>query len=138
ITAERAESDAASRWPLAVAEAHPFVIHHDNLAVTFNGRPLGREIERHYVDALGEDVRPHVEFGPVGQREDTQCFARRQVAIVEMPQLRPLSFWLPAMARAAHRENAFLRARALLVAARATNREIVPTFGQGLLQSVGL
>ena len=36
----------------------------------------GGEIQRHHVDALGQDVGPHVELGPVGQREDAQRLAR--------------------------------------------------------------
>ena len=84
------------------------------------------------------DVGPHVEFGPVGQREHAQRLAGRQIAVVEVPEFRPLPLRVPAMAGAAHREHPLLGARTFLVAPRAADRHVVFAFGQRLLQRVGL
>ena len=62
----------------------------------------------------------------------------RMKRVVVVPQLRALVLRIPAMLRVAEGEDALLRARLLLVAARATDRGIERVLVQRLLQRLGL
>src|SRR3546814_4166337 len=54
---------------LAGQEAEAVVIDHDQHAVPLDHRAFGGEIERHDGDVLGQNVVPHVELGPIRERE---------------------------------------------------------------------
>jgi hypothetical protein len=47
---------------------------------------------------LEVDVLPHVELGPVGQREHADALARVDLAVVEVPQLGALVLRVPLLA----------------------------------------
>src|SRR6185369_17896276 len=80
--------------------------------------------ERDDRDVLDLDVLPDVELGPVREREDADALARADPAVQQMPQLRPLVLRIPLSLGVAQREDAFLRARPLLVAAGSAERRI--------------
>ena len=82
-------------------------------------RTLGGEIEGNHVELLQRDVAPHVAFGPIRQREDAHRLALAEASVQQLPHLGPLAARLPAMARGAEGEHAFLGAGGFLVAARA-------------------
>ena len=93
-------------------------------AVALHRRPLRREIERHDLDPLAQDVLPDVELGPVGQREDAHALALVLARIVERPQLGPLALRVPAVVAVAEAEDPLLGAALLLVAPRAAERRV--------------
>ena len=101
-------------------------------------RPRRREIERHHRNFLLLDVAPDIKFGPIGERKNADRFARRNAAIVEVPQFRPLVFRIPDVVGGAEGEHAFLGAASFLVAAGAAERGIEPVLRQRLLQRFGL
>src|SRR6188472_1205036 len=85
---------------------------------------LVREINRRKLEPLAGDVLPHVELGPVRDREDTHLLALADAAVVEVPELRALGARVPLAEVVAKGEDPLLRARALLVAARAADRGV--------------
>src|SRR4029077_15228275 len=62
------------------------------------------------------DVLPHVELGPVGDREDAHLLALADLAVVEIPELGPLGAGIPLAEVVTEREDPLLRAGALFVA----------------------
>ena len=90
---------------------------HDDLTL------LG-EVERHDRNLLGVDVVPHVDLGPVGEREHADALAGIEAAVQQVPELRALALRVPLALVVAQREDAFLRARPLLVAPRAAERRV--------------
>ena len=85
---------------------------------------LVREVDRRQLELLARDVLPHVELGPVGDREHAHVLAAADAPVVEVPQLGPLAARVPLAEVVAEREDALLRAGALLVAARAAERGV--------------
>ena len=83
-------------------------------------------------------VEPHVELGPVRQREDADGLALLHAAIVDVPELGALVLRVPLVAGIAEAEDALLRAALLLVAARAAECCVVAAFRERLLQGLGL
>ena len=78
-------------------ERHAAVVDHDHLAVAPHDRPHGGEIERHDRYVLDVDILPHVELGPVRQREHADRFALVLAGVVEVPQLGTLVLRVPAV-----------------------------------------
>src|SRR2546429_3284562 len=96
------------------------------------------EVHRRHLEALGEDVLPDVELGPVGQREDADVLAAADAPVVDVPQLGALVARVPAAEVVAEREDALLGPRALLVAARAAERGVEPVLLDRVEQRYGL
>ena len=69
-------------------------------------------------------VLPHVELGPVREREHAHVLAGLDEAVVEVPQLGPLGLGVPLAEVVAEREDALLGPGALLVAAGAAERRL--------------
>src|SRR5205085_2207029 len=65
-------------------------------------------------------------------------FSRLDPRIVKRPELRPLVLWIPAVARRAEGEDAFLGAALFLVAASPAESGIVAAGIERLLQRLGL
>ncbi len=65
-------------------------------------------------------------LGPVGQREHADVLAGPVLAVVEVPQLRPLVARVPLAELVAEAEHALLGARLLLVPARAAEHGVEP------------
>src|SRR5262249_48336118 len=112
-------------------------------AVATDDRARRRKIEWNDWNPLLVDIEPHLELGPVGERENAQALALALAAVVEPPRLRALALGVPAMLRVAQREHALLGTRALLVAARTAKGSIeavqVERLAQGLrLHHVGV
>ena len=95
-------------------------------------------VERRHLEPLGEDVLPHVELGPVGDREHADVLAAADPAVVERPQLGPLAARVPLPEVVAEGEDPLLRAGALLVPARAAERRVEPVLLDGVEQRDGL
>src|SRR6476469_4786396 len=138
IAAESSEPHLAHHRLLARFEPHPLVVDHQDQAVAFDRRPLGREVERHDLDLLPQNILPHVELGPVGQREDADALALALADIVERPQLGPLPLRVPAVIAVAEAEHALLRAALFLVAPGAAERGVEAVLVERLLQPFGL
>ena len=138
IAAERAEAHAQHLRLLAGFKRQALVVHHDQRAVALDHGALLGEIERHHGDFLGADVVPHVELGPVGQRENPHRFAGLDAGVEDAPQLGPLVARVPAVAGRAVREDALLGAAFFLVAAGAAEGGIEAPFVHGLAQAFGL
>src|SRR5438477_7595014 len=96
---------------------HPVALEHVALV---------REVDRRQLEALARDVLPHVELGPVRDREHADVLALADARVVEVPQLGPLRAGIPLPEVVAEAEDALLGARALLVAARAAHRGVEP------------
>ena len=138
VAAEGAESDALHHRFLARLERDPVVVHHDQHAVAFHDRPGGREVERHHGDLLEVDVAPHVELGPVRQREGADALTGADPGVPEVPELGSLVLRIPAVVAVAEAENTFLGPALLLVPPRASDGAVVATGGEGLLEGLGL
>src|SRR4051812_17912519 len=137
VATERAEAHLAHHRLLAV-QREALVVDHQDHAVAFHRRPLRRIIQRHDLDLLLEDVLPHVELGPVGQREHADALAPALADIVQRPQLGPLALGVPAVVFVAEAEDALLGPALLLVPAGAAERRVEPVFVERLLQPLGL
>src|SRR5207302_8433975 len=85
---------------------------------------LVREVDLRQLEALPRDVLPHVELGPVRDREHADVLALADARVVEVPELRALRTRVPLAEVVAEAEDALLRASALLVAARAAHRGV--------------
>ena len=97
----------APRQELGRRVEHPVALEH--LA-------LVREVDRGDLEVLAADVLPHVQLGPVRDREHAHVLARPHAAVVEVPQLGPLAPRVPLAEVVAEGEDPLLRARPLLVA----------------------
>src|SRR4051794_14172775 len=114
--ADRAVADARVERLLALDELdegrqrveHPVAAEH--LA-------LVGEVDRRDLEALLRDVLPHVELGPVAQREHAHVLAAADAPVVDAPQLGALAARVPGAEVVAEGEDPLLRAGALLVAA---------------------
>src|SRR5262249_31923883 len=84
-----------------------------------------REVDGRQLELLSGNVLPDVELGPVRDREAAHLLALADLAVVEVPELRPLGTRIPLTEVVAEREDPLLRARALLVAAGAADRGVV-------------
>src|SRR4029079_14181591 len=85
--------------------------------------PVAREplalvghVDVRQLELLGRDVLPHVELGPVGDRERADVLAAAHARVVEVPELGALAARVPAADVVAEGEHALLGAGALLVA----------------------
>ncbi len=87
------------------------IAHHD---VAFVG-----EVDLRQRHLLAFDVLPHVELGPVRQREGPHALAGVHLALVDLPQFRALLAGIPLAEGVAKGENALLGPRLVLVAPRA-------------------
>src|SRR4051812_6798072 len=82
------------------------------------------EVDRRHLEALLGDVLPHVELGPVAEREHADVLALADPPVVDAPQLGPLPARVPLAEVVAEAEDPLLRASTLLVAARAAERRV--------------
>ena len=80
------------------------------------------------------DVLPDVELGPVADREDADALALVLAGIIEVPELGPLVFGVPAMRGGAEGEDALLGAALFLVAPRAAKGRVEPVEVERLFQ----
>jgi hypothetical protein len=96
------------------------------------------EVDRRQVDPLLADVLPHVELGPVREREHADTLAGLDVAVVDVPQLGPLGLGVPLPEVVAEREDALLGAGALLVAAGAAEGRLEAVLLERVEQRHGL
>ena len=138
VAAERAEAHLLQLRHLAGLEGHALVVDHDHRPVAPDNRPLGRKVQRNDRNTFQIDVQPDVQLRPVGEREDAHRLAAAVPRVVEAPQLGPLVLRVPPVLRRAEREDALLRARALLVAARAAEGGVEAVLVQRLLEALGL
>src|SRR6476646_2403748 len=93
-------------------------------AVTLEDLALVREVDGRQLEVLARDVLPHVELRPVRDRDHADVLPFADPRVVEIPELGTLCARVPLPEVVAEAEDAFLRASALLVAARATHRRI--------------
>src|SRR5262245_17406207 len=66
------------------------------------------EVDRGQLEALTRDVLPHVELGPVGDREDADVLALPDPRVVEVPELGALRARVPLPEVVAEAEDALL------------------------------
>ena len=110
----------------------------EDLACATDALAVMREVERRQGDVLAEDVVPHVELGPVVQREDAEVLAGRVHAVEQVPQLGTLVLGVPLAEVVAVGEEAFLGAGFFLVAAGPTDAGIKLVFFDGVDEGRGL
>ena len=84
------------------------------------------------------DVLPHIELGPVADREDTNAFVLVDSTVVQTPQFRTLIFWIPTMVLVPEAKDSFLGPRLLFVSASSSECGIVTTGSQRLFEGLGL
>src|SRR4051812_44011294 len=92
--ADRAVADARAERLLALDELdegrqrveHP---------VAAKDLALVGEVDRRDLEALLRDVLPHVELGPIAQREDAHVLAAPDAPVVDAPELRALAARVP-------------------------------------------
>src|SRR5947209_1695068 len=124
IAAEGPKPHLAAHDCLAWPELHAVVVDYQDEPIALDRGAFGREIERHHLNPLAQDVLPHVELGPVGQREHPHALAAALADVVERPQLGPLALWVPAVIAVAEAEHALLGPALLLVAPGAAERRV--------------
>lgn len=93
-----------------------------------------RVVETGQLHVLAGDVTPHVQLGPVTDREHPDVLARSMPAVVQAPQLGTLLLRIPLAEGIAQAEDSLLGARTLLVAAPATQHRVELVVGDGLEQ----
>src|SRR6476659_1917719 len=120
---DRAEADVR-RERLLVREALDEVGDRIQHPVALEDLALVREVDHRQLEILAGDVLPHVELGPVRDREDTDVLALADAGVVEVPELGPLGARVPLAEVVAEAEDALLRAGALLVTACAAHRSV--------------
>src|SRR4051794_28175288 len=101
--------------PLAGGQPHPAALEHLTLV---------REVDLRQLDVLAGDVLPHVQLGPVGQREDADVLAGGVPAVVQVPQFGALAARVPLGELVAQAEHPLLGAGLLLVAASAAEDRV--------------
>src|SRR3954447_71956 len=114
--ADGAVADARAERLLALEELHERRQRVEH-PVAAEDIALVGEVDRRDLEALLRDVLPHVELGPVAQREDAHVLAAPDAPVVDAPELRALAARVPRAEVVAEGEDALLRAGALLVAA---------------------
>src|SRR5206468_4771800 len=92
------------------------------------------EVQRRDLDVLGRDVGPHVELGPVRQREDADALALVNAAVVEAPELWALVLRVLLAELVAEREHPLLGARLLLVSTSTPEQAVEAVLLDGLEQ----
>src|SRR5262249_36576565 len=123
---------------LAFGEWHAVVIDHDQRAIALHDRARRREIKRDDRDVLKVDVLPHIEFGPIREREDADRLALVFARIVEPPEFGPLVLRIPTVIGGAEGEDAFLGAALLFVAPRAAEGCVEAVFVERLFEALSL
>src|SRR3970040_1175050 len=118
------------------AEAHRHLLHRlalsrrrerrdrDQQAAAPRDGAAMREVDRGHLEALAGDVLPHVELGPVADREHAHVLAGMDPRVVQVPKLPALVARVPLAELVAEGEHALLGARLFLVAARAADRGV--------------
>ncbi len=126
------------RHHLTRLDRHPVVVDHDQRAVSLHDRMGSGEVEGDDRDVLATDVLPHVELGPVRQREHPHALPRGLAGVVEPPQLGALRLGIPAVLHGADREDPLLGPGLLLVTPGTAEGEIEAVEVEGLLEALGL
>src|SRR3954447_4531533 len=134
VAAQRAEPHPLHHRLLAGPQRHPLVVHHDERAVALDDRADVGEVERHDGNVLQVDVLPDVQFGPVAQREGANALTLVHLAVVQVPELRPLVLRVPLVQAVAEAVNALLGPALLLVATGTAERRVELVVVQRLLQ----
>ena len=114
-----------------LGQRHQQALAADHLAVV-------REVQVRQRDVLARDVQPHVELGPVADREGAHVLARADARVEQRPQLGALLLRLPLAEAVAVAEDALLGARLLLVAPRAAHQHVEAVFLDRFEQRHGL
>jgi hypothetical protein len=120
------------------AQGHALVVDDEEGAVADDRGARAGEVERGQGDLLAVDVQPHVELGPVGQREHADALAGVDLAVVEVPELGALVLGVPLHLLVAKRVHALLGAGLLLVAAGPAEGGVVAPGLERLDQGLGL
>ena len=121
--ADRAEADRRRERVLArqpLDELRGRIEH----AVTAEDLALVRVVDERQLELLAGDVLPHVELGPVRDREDADVLALADPGVVEVPELGPLRARVPLPEVVAEAEDPLLRAGSLLVAPGTAHRRV--------------
>jgi hypothetical protein len=107
-------------------------------AVARNHLALVREVDRRQFQLFAGDVLPHVQLGPVRDREHAHVLARMDAGVIQVPQFRALRLRVPLAEFVAEREDALLGAGLFFVAAGAADAGVEAVFGDGFQQRHGL
>src|SRR5438874_5741118 len=135
--ADGAVADARAEGLLSIHQLHERADRVEH-AVASEDLALVGEVDRRHLELLRGDVLPHVELGPVGDGKHPRMLAPADAPVVEVPDLRPLALGLPLAELVAKGEDALLRPRPLLVAARAAEGRVEAVFRYGVQQRHGL
>ena len=103
---------SSSAWFDERSNRQVHAVAHDDVA-------LVGEVDLRQGHLLAFDVLPDVEFGPVREWEGAHAFAGIDLALVDLPQFRPLLARVPLTEGVAKGQDALLGARLVLVAPRA-------------------
>src|SRR5690242_11521976 len=104
---------------------HPVALEHLTLV---------RVVDRRDLEVLLGDVLPHVELGPVRDREHAHVLPLLVAAVVQRPKLGALRLGIPLAGLVAEGEDALLCAGALLVAAGAAESGVEAVLGDRVEQ----
>ena len=107
-------------------------------AIAQEAGPLVAEIDAGDVDALVQDVLPHVHLRPVADREGAEVLAGTLPTVVQVPQLGPLVLRVPLAELVAVAEDAFLGPGLLLIAPAAADGAVDLVALDGVQQGHGL
>src|SRR5690606_2002031 len=122
---------------LALPPGHPGRLGQPHAVALEDAAGVG-EVDRRQLDALGGDVLPDVQLGPVGQGEDADVLALAVAAVVEVPQLGPLVLRVPLAELVPEAEHPLLGPGLLLVAAGTAEDGVEAVLLDGLEQRHGL
>ena len=137
IAAEGPEADGPNFRGFTGLERHALVIDHDQGAIALDDGTGRCEIERNDRNVLEIDVLPDIEFGPVGQGENTDALTLVDLAVVDVPELGPLVFGIPAVIFIAEGVDPFLGTGLFLIPSGAPEGGIELELVEGLLEALG-
>ena len=103
-------------------------------AVALEHLPAVGVVDGGHVDALVADVVPHVELGPVGQREDPDVLTLVVARVVEVPQLGALALRVPLAELVSEAEDPLLGPSLLLVPPGPAEDGVMAALGDGAQQ----
>ncbi len=118
-----------------------FALGHRHVPVDGHQHPVAAEhlalmgeVQRRQLDPAFGDEPPHVELGPIGQREHAQVLTSAVARVVEAPQFGTLALGIPLAELVTVGDDALLGTGTLLVAPGAAEHGVEAVLGDGVEQ----
>src|SRR5436190_19433415 len=83
-----------------------------------------RKIDRGQLDPFMTYIIPDIQFCPVADRKYSYIFSFMNSAIINIPKLRSLQFWIPLSKLISYRKDPFFSSRLFFITPCTTNTTI--------------